>query len=296
MGLLLGAEDDAHADRAALGDDLEAAVAEARQILSKRRSVRHLGRLSVVLLRLGRLDERRPGRQHRLAAVWGRSGPLCGVVVVTARTVVGIGANRARVDRLLNDLERLGQELDTAITTRRALDVIAFDFPRTLAQLRAAVGMMPVEVRAGCSHRGRATSRRAFPTGAGAISSAGAMIACKLHTLVQVEPHRVSDLELTRRWLEGDDPEKIDLSAIEAMARWADRSGVRARVRSTDALRHERRCIGVVQAGDGTQSTHCLVLDGGTVLFDPAQRLPGEDLAGGWSFDDVDYGISCERS
>ena len=79
VGLVLGAEDVAHADRAELGDDLEAAVTEALEILAKRRNIRRLGRVSAALLRDGHLDERQIAAiaSRRSGAVLaGNAGPL----------------------------------------------------------------------------------------------------------------------------------------------------------------------------------------------------------------------------
>jgi hypothetical protein len=118
-------------------------------------------------------------------------------------------------------------------------------------------------------------------------------LAAALATCLQVPIDQVPDPRIDERLAAGETPEEIILSAEAELARWLDRLGLRMIIHRKIPPR-ARRWIGVVPI-DGDFNSHCLVMSGAGVLFDPT-RFDGSEQRGMRVFraEDVGYGLGFQ--
>jgi hypothetical protein len=110
-------------------------------------------------------------------------------------------------------------------------------------------------------------------------------------TVLQVPLEQVPDLRLDERVRSGEDPEEVSLSSWDTIEDWLRGRGLRMVVhRIVPAPR--RRWIGVVPVQGDFQS-HCLVMAGRELLFDPAEARWG--TGGCYQAKHVGFGFSFAR-
>lgn len=124
--------------------------------------------------------------------------------------------------------------------------------------------------------------------------------------MLQIPLEAVPDARLRARHRSGELPSAITIQFWQEMEQWLAGRGLRIVVhRKVPAAR--RRWIGIVRA-PGHFNDHCLVMDRGEVLFDPAadvglgalakmlgrENVPTLSVTT-WGPDDVDYGISFQQ-
>lgn len=110
-------------------------------------------------------------------------------------------------------------------------------------------------------------------------------------TLLQVSPYEVPDLQLIQRALDGASAN--DLTDSTTMDGWLADRGLRMSV-SEIGNHDEARWIGVVGASAGIFQSHCLLMHGSSLLFNPFWPLPPADEQT-CALSDIDVALTIEE-
>jgi hypothetical protein len=116
-------------------------------------------------------------------------------------------------------------------------------------------------------------------------------------TFLQAPAHTVPDLKLGELRGAGKDPELIDRVIGKRLGGWIEEKAVRLVVHPTRLPTSSRRWIGVVDDGEDSNNSHCVLMQGHEVIFDTAWLVPPrKDEPLSWhSYDDVSLGITIDR-
>ena len=129
-----------------------------------------------------------------------------------------------------------------------------------------------------------------------------------LATVMGINPWQIPDLRICERLASGADTEEVAAASEATTAEWCADNGLRLRRRDREDHGADL-WVGVVNSHGAAYRSHCLVLAGEDVVFDPAWRLPdgGPErfkaaIAPGWralaldTYRSIDYRLDIERT
>jgi hypothetical protein len=213
-------------------------------------------------------------------------------------------------------------------TVRRASDVAAMaamsasitpeNYPEMFAAQLLEVGVDPsIDERLADTEAARTVRRvRAAPPAELADGTLGYYVrwprlddcqAAALATALEVPIADVPDPRIDERLATGESADDIDRSAMAELDRWLAGRGLRMAIHCKEQPLSQR-WIGIC-AMSGAFQSHCLVMSGNEVLFDPARvPLEGGAVASAawvgtktgrlrqWGFEDISYGLSFQSN
>jgi len=182
-------------------------------------------------------------------------------------------------------------------TNPEAVRSAARRLPAEMARLRRQLGVQPVAIN-GSRSRGLKMGwfqQRLKDGTTGYYQRSGSdCLRVAIATALQVQPHRVPDLQVEQMIAAGKDVEEIELAVWGKLLPWLDQRGVTMMLHPTLPTA-TKRWVGVTWSPEPF-SSHCLLMNGRDVTFDPFRLFPPRkgEPASVHTVNDIDFGLSLE--